>query len=399
MKKFIDQILAAKTCTGVEILLRADAPVFRLMHLQRSGNQVKPLGALQEFQTLDDLVMELKSGVPVVLVFSGKGVLHRTVAQQNQADDARYLNLVLPNANANEFLVQHVSMQAAQEVVSVVRRELVDEWMAKISGVVALSIGPFAFAALGLQNDASIETAGLRLQFADKTLEAWQISDEPETEKIAIGGESISGKALPVFGAACGYFLGLDFEGHAHHPALTQAQDDFKQQHIFRVGGLALLGISLIVLLVNYFAFSHFWEKKSELEQQLSVRGDALKRVQQLEKKTAERRIFLERSGLIEKAHQAWNADQLALKLPKSLRLTRMNLSPRQRTANADTIAFQPRHIDIVGTTEQSTDLNEWIRLLNTMPWISRATLVNYNRLKGESRSEFSVSIDVKTAP
>ncbi len=395
----MDHLLAAKTCTGVEIQLRGDAVVFRSMHLQRSGNQVKPIGTIQECTSLPDLLSELKAGVPIVLVFSGKGVLHRTVPKQQAATPAQYLQLVLPNANVNEFVVQHLIMGQTQEVVSLLRRNVVDEWMAKIPGVVGVSIGPFGFASLGLVADGSIETGEMTLHFSEAQFSDWQYAESAPSEKIALGNDFISGNAVAAFGAAFGYFLGARFEASASHPALVQAQDDFKQQRIFRTGGLALLGFTLLILLVNYIAFSSYWDRKGTLEQELSLNGDALKRVQQLEKKTAERRVFLERSGLIEKPQQAWNADQLALQLPKSIRLTRMNIAPRQRTANTDTIAFQPRHIDINGTTEQSTDLNEWIRLLNSMPWISSATLVTYNQLKGETRGEFSVSIDVKTAP
>jgi Tfp pilus assembly protein PilN len=399
MKAIIERVLAAKTCTGVEILLRNGAPVFRMMHLQRNGNQVKTASTLHEFDVLDDLLKELKTGVPVILVFSGKGVLHRTVAKQDGLNEGRYLSLVLPNANADEFVVQHVSLGSDQVVVSLLRREIVAEWMEKIAGVVSLSIGPFGFASLGLIHDETVETGGLRLHFSQQACLGWEISELPHTEKIRVGEESISGLALPVFGAAFGYFLGADFAAYAVHPDLEKAQVDFRQQRIFRLGGLSLLAVSLFILLINYFAFSHYWEKKSVIEQQLSIQGDALKRVQLLEKQTTQRRVFLERSGLLENAHPAWLADQLALKLPNSIRLTRMNVLPRQRATDADTIAFQPHHIAVNGTTEQSTDLNEWIRLLNSMPWISRATLITYNRLKGETSGEFSVSIDLKTAP
>jgi Tfp pilus assembly protein PilN len=175
--------------------------------------------------------------------------------------------------------------------------------------------------------------------------------------------------------------------------SLNSAKEEFLQRKLFLTGGKFLLVIILLLLLGNYFSFSHYWSEKNNLDAKLQTDGGALAGLRELEKQVEVKRSFLEQAGLLRSSSPSYYADQLAAELPDEISLTRMNLAPRLKLSEEDSIAFKPGHIEIDGSCSQSVVLNTWLQSLKTKKWIKSAILQSYVQDKNMKQGEFEIAL------
>ena len=211
-----------------------------------------------------------------------------------------------------------------------------------------------------------------------------------------IGGEKLAADYLPAFAAAFQQLLPEENRIQLADELFHKAQDDFLQRKLFKTGVKAVLAFVLVLLLGNYFAFSHYWAKKSELDSQLQSNGGAFSEVTQLEQDVHSKRDFLSQAGLLSPAHYAYYADQLAASLPDAIRLTQLNLSPKLKFAEEDTIGFRPGRIEVGGSCSQSVVLNNWLQQLQQQSWVKAATLQSYVQDKSMAQGVFQIQLEIE---
>jgi hypothetical protein len=359
---------------------------------------------LQELNITDIEVLKKKipQGIPVVAVLSGKGVLHRVV-QSSSVDIATLLHKVLPNAAAADFAVQHIPAAGAQQLVSVMRRSAADELLEQLRSagisVVACSLGAAAAAELIpllLPNHSTAMQFGMHsITWENSQAAALESNENRASDKsIDLNGTSIKLTAVPAFAAAVQLLTG-NGTAKVISTDLQLAAADFAQRRLFKLGGLTLLAVTLSILIGNYLVFSHYWEKKAALEEELQLNGNLLERVREMSKQTEMRRNFLSQTGLKQAGKHSFFADRLAAGLPDALLLTRLAIAPRERLQREDTIAFRPAVILLEGECAQSVLLNNWITKLNTENWIAKASLRNYVQPGNRKTGQFEIEIQL----
>jgi hypothetical protein len=402
MHPILHKLTASRKAAGVELVGGAAEFCAHVTLVRRRGNKLDVEKTVLNITDADALKKLIPSGIPVVVVLSGKGILHRTVSSGSD-DAAVLLQKVLPNATVADFCMQHIAAAQQQHLVSVMRRSAAEEQLDLLRRaglpVVACSLGAAAAAEwmpmLWPQHPNTMQIGAHRITWLDGKPAALEPAEIAETQPdISLSGITLAAAAVPAFTAAAQYLSGGG-NAFVQTDTLATAATDFAQQRLFRTGGLALLAATLLVLIANYFAFSHYWEKKAALEEQLQVSGNVLEQVRELGRQTEMRRSFLEQSGWKHAGKHAFFADRLAAGIPQAMTLTRMSIAPREKTPQPDSIAFRPGVILLEGECAQSVLLNDWITQLNTQPWINKASLLNYVQPGNRSTGLFEVEIQL----
>lgn len=401
LHQILDRITESPRAAGLEVLATGEGYVYRLVLLRRRKGKVLIEAQHESVADRDALKKLLKPGIPVYLALTGRGIVHKQVPAADSDDVRTLLPKVLPNAAPADFYVQCVHGISGTAFVSVVRRQTVDQLLEElrpVGDIVSCSLGALSVSALsgllgGEEYQSEWVTGGQQLRFSGGALSGLSPSESNAAEKIRIGEEQVPALLLTAFAAAFGHFTGMPVAVSAEQ--FTAAREEFRQKRRFRLGAAALLVTVLLVLLVNYLAFQHYWDEKGRLDAQLSLSGGEWQRYQLLEKKLSEKQQFLEGSGLLRASRTSFYADELAADLPAELTLTRLNLMPRLAVTNSDTLAFQPGVAVVEGWCRQSVELNRWIGQLKEKNWIRNVSLQSYNQAKGDDHGEFSIRIDI----
>lgn len=394
-----DKFTTTRQAAGVEVIADAEGITFHLVLLAKKGNTVRVEKQETKITAVDMLRKHIPGGTPVYLAINGKGILHKKINASSAADPQTLLTKVLPNAVPHEFYVQHTAADSGL-LVSVVRRQQLEELLETLKPlpVISCTLGSLSVAALAplLGNDNyryDIITATQRISVSDNQLQE-VVNEIVPAENYTIGDEKINAANITAYAVALAHFTGSGIKADA--AVLKTAAAEFRQQRIFKTGGGAILVFVLLVLLGNYFAFQHFWEKKNTLETQLALNGGELQRYQVLEKSITEKQQFLQSSGLLYASRTAFYADQLAAGVPEGISLTRLNISPRRQLNTSDTIAFTPAAIHIEGLCEQSFELNNWISKLKELNWVKHVSLQTYNQDSRKEQGAFTIAVGLQ---
>ncbi|TND10232.1 MAG: hypothetical protein FD123_480 [Bacteroidetes bacterium] len=401
LTNIITRLTESPRAAGLEVFSGPGGYVFHLVVLQKKGGKVIIETKQENIPGTDALKKQIRPGMPVYLALTGRGLVHKKVSAAASDDARTLLPKVLPNAAPGDFYMQRVNGLNGQAFVSIVRRQTLDpllEELKPVCDIVSCSLGalPVAgIAALFEKNEYQfeIEASGQKLVFSNGELGDLQAPETGTNENHKISGEDLPAVLLTAFAAGFGHFSGAGIA--ADVDSLLRGSEEYRQKRLFKAGAGTVLVFILVVLLGNYFAFQHYWDKKAKLETQLALSGGELQRYQALEKNLSEKQQFLESSGLLLASKTSYYADQLAADLPATITFTRLNIAPKQHLNTTDSIAFRPGIVFAEGLCRQSVELNNWIRLLKEKTWIKNVSLQSYNQAKGEERGEFSLQIDI----
>ncbi|MCU0436187.1 MAG: hypothetical protein MUC87_22210 [Bacteroidia bacterium] len=402
MHPLLQKLTASPRAAAIELVAGGETLCANVVVVKRRRQKLELEAHEINISSEEQLKKAVPQGVPVIALLSGKGVLHRVV-QSGAQETAVLLHKVLPNATVADFLVQAVPAANGQQLVSVIRRTAAEEQLNTLCepgfAVTACTLGAAAAAelipVLHPAHPAAWQLGNHRITWNAGQIAALESTEaEAGSQTVDLGGTVLPLAALPAFAAAVQWLSGT---GHArvNSDELQTAAADFQQRRLFRVGGLTLLAVTLCILIGNYLAFSHYWEKKAALEEEVQLNGNLLDQVRALQKQTEMRRYFLDKNGIRQAGKHSFFADRLAAGLPEALTLTRLAIAPREKLQREDTIAFQPGIILVEGECAQSVLLNDWINRLNTETWIAKASLRNYAQPGNRKTGQFEVEIQL----
>lgn len=395
----LERIVTGSLFAGLEIQFLTEGMVWHLVVLRKKGKQLVVERSVAGIESFELLSTHLAKDIPLAIAFTGKGILHRRIAGDPAGDPKIFLSKVLPNASLKDFYMQHIPAAQDEQFVSVLRKPVVDSVLEQLKdfAVVGCALGSFAVLnSLPLLDDVKNE-----FKFGNHTLhlqdnlpeEVYYAEDHSGEKHFNIGGQIVDAKMLLAFSVAFQQLLPVNARVEMQVELLESSKSDFLQKKLFVAGGKTLLAAMLLLLLGNYLFFSRYWSEKSELDSKLQINGGALTELRNLEKQVEVKRAFLEQTGLLSGSNHSYYADQVAAGLPAEILLTRMNLAPKLKLTEDDSIGFKPGRVEIDGSCSQSVVLNKWLQELKTKKWVRSATLESYLQDKNMKQGEFKIAL------
>lgn len=378
----------AKQFAGVEIIGWKDTPIFHVVVLEVVKEEVitvdKALNC-QGFEELNTFFENLKNGknIPLHLLLSQRGIIHRQLPHLG----ANPLQQVLPNAKASDFFYQTHDFV---NVVSVIRLEAVNEILKAFETqqfhVLNISLGDFGLYHLlpFIQYFELTQTATHQFYFEKEgnkydLRQFEKLATDAKNETITLGEEQQDSRLLGAFVAG---FDGLMLQTPTNQPLelLENTQSEFIQKQLFRVTGLAVLGILFIALLINFLLFSNYTDKNQVLQLQVNLQQNTLSQLDSLKKEVEGKQAFLQNNTLNQTSKISYYADEIARTLPSDIQLTTLNIFPKQkekRSAENKLPQFN-QEIIIKGKTKESLSFNDWKKELEGLNWIETVKIVGF---------------------
>ncbi|HTF04829.1 MAG TPA: PilN domain-containing protein [Bacteroidia bacterium] len=403
MHAHLERLLMGSLFAGVEAEQRPDCVLYHFVLLKRSGHKIAIVKTGSGLLSLEEILEQIGKAIPVVLVLTGKGIVHRLVPADPDAPVHVLLSKVLPNAVLNEFYVGAVPSSGHSHMVSVIRASVavrICEETAVLLSVIACRLGPVVvqdILALVDGERKEMWCGNHRIEFdADRISSITYSENVEEHREYKIGGESVSGETVIAFAGAFSGMMNSGDELKTGIARLAGAREEFLQRSLFRSGLKISLALVLMTLLANYFFFSQYWNRKNELESELLEQGNVIAELNQLNQRVESKTVFLNETGLLNRSSYAWCADQLAHSMPHGIQLTRMNFSPRIKIAKEDSIGFDSDRLEISGRCEESLVLNQWLQQLKSKKWILNVSIQSYTQNRAPATGEFKLDIELQ---
>lgn len=398
--KFKNSIYKVAELVGLEAKFLADGTVaWSMVHLKKEKEEILLAAAKINSDTLEACTALIPKDVPVVLSFSGKGIICKK-APVSEAGLEAALGALVPNANLEEFAYD-TEEQGDQWFVALIRKSRLEPIIAQLEAQKIQVIGAslefmplLRFQSVLGMSMSDFVVNGYLLKYGKDGLEDFTPSANA-TEALVVGRSTIAAEQVLPYTAAFVQMLFPQDAKSINIPALQGAHSEFLEKKIFKFALVGTLVAILVLLIGNALAFTNQFSKNEDLKQQSYRFKGKTDDIKKEELAVLEKENFLKQNGWLHKSKLSFMCDKLAATVPSSITLKDFDINPIKvdNTAAVKKSFFIDKKLNLRGRCYKSSDLSNWIQILKNLNWISDVQMVDYTFDHSNNSAVFNLEI------
>ncbi|MGJ1457872.1 MULTISPECIES: hypothetical protein [Sphingobacterium] len=391
------------TCVGVSLRQDSAGLSIRCCKVKLEKDQLE----IEDTWEIDDceLIANNKyKDTPVALHLDSRQILIKETALMDL--DEERLKSIFPSYDADRFY--HGQLQGeSKQWVAFVRKDYIVEMIDRfaVSGyqVIKVFIGPFVLdAILGQINsygDAyTFDGHSIRIGAENKQWQEYRYGQEFESRfALKIGDHPIKSQYVTAYAIAFSALM-ADYipEYGLLIPEVEEQRQSWLEKQKFNVNLLILVAVFFLLLLVNTFLFSHYYQENMALGDRVSSQQSTVQDLGKLEGEIKSNEQLLAELGWNGGVSKAWLLDQIGYSIRQftQISLAQIQVNPQSKGLG-NTVIQQADQIIIKGNSPTLEMLNLWLRELKNNPWIAKVSIEEYgNKQQDETMDAFTIKIN-----
>lgn len=387
-QKLKKRLVDFEAVAGIEVDMGASAPFYRYVILKKNKEEVE-LIKFGGSEKLQEIRNQISKEIPVSLIFSGKGVLHKKVNVSGHF--ANLLKTFFPNAAAEDF-----SAEINSNWISLIRKTqlktVLESFQKEDFKIININIGSLAsavFVPLLESGIAKIPFGKTSVKFIPDGIQISKlIEDEEKNYSDLIKNLEI--EYYPAYASGISTLLAIENQIE-NVSELSEFKREFEEELLFKKLGWFGLISFLVILLINFFLFSNFSNRQQELSYELAVQGRKIQLLDSLSREVENYNSLETQSNLFRLSQTSFYADEIAQTIPNEILLSILNIFPVHQDKKDKKLKFD-FEILLKGTSSKSSVLNAWINKLKEQDWIKEVQVLPYSE-STPGRGEFELRI------
>lgn len=382
MSPSFQNILIGREYNGIEHYTLDGEDWSAFLILKKRNNELEI--AYNDKQVFSDsLPKRIDQKSPVCLVINTNQVLHKEISETNLSDE-KILHRTFPNLSLEEFFYEIWQMED-KTIVAVARKKYINEITEKytsqgfIIANISLGVCPVSKITNFLSGD-TIYTNTQKLLFSEDNA---LISNEKIAQNTyyKINGLTVQNSYLLAFSTILQFlFKPSNTRGNMvlHNQTL---QYNFIQNSFFKKGIQVALAILLVLLLVNFFVFNHYYSKTLEINELSSLNTTSLETVTTIKKRIAEKEKLA--NSLFNATGYSYSTkiNTITKNIPNSILLTQLTLNPLDKNIKeGEKINVKQNTITISGTTKDNNEFTKWIENMENLEFIDSVVINQFGK-------------------
>jgi hypothetical protein len=402
-----DKILQIRKATGVEIFISSTGE-WLANAVEVAVEKEKLMKDKEHHRTsIEELARKLPMENPVALSVSGKGILIKKITAEEFKGN--YFELLFPNANPNDF---HISFNEMGESVWIylIRKNILDEIVNKVRTLgfklLYISIGPSAIENiipfLDLNSFSVIRSNAYLIKLDNKgeftRIENSELTDDAGREEYNIGDQYIKAPIIGSFAVSLYLFSTNISERPDADRRIMEERENYRYAQYFKKTGWAALIFVLVVLLLNFTVYNHYFK----LNQELQV-SENLSKVRQIDEQKNQEKFniesaFLQATGWDHRSKISFYADRIASLVPENTLLTNMQIFPMKEGSFQDENGtyFKMDTILVSGNCDDPENLAAFLSNLKNSTIVEFVGIKDYSYKKDKGKGYFNMEIITK---
>lgn len=343
------------------------------------------------FDTLEELIKEIKQTIPVIVHVTGSGILTRLTEYVSG-----YKEQLIVNGDKDEFYFSSWH-DGSRILVSFFRKNLIENLLSHLTEkkVFLLGVTCGIVPVLSLASGNELLTLDYTIQLIDGKFVKVERNEE-QIQRTLLRGVFYDRDEVFMKGIYSSLSLKNDsFEQGLAETEVEIQRDNYSQFKQFTVFGITLVFSILFALLGNYFYLNSLNQDIADLEVELTLNNDNLTLFEKLKQEKTRKELLVDNAGVYQKHFLTFYLDKISGTIPSKIDLQELYLFPlKEALKEKRKVELEKLTINLVGTTPTSELLEEWMNKLNRFSWIKSVQLVNY--LKSEGDASFKLLITLQ---
>lgn len=378
----------------VAVNLTADKVLYNYVKMKKKKGEISFVKINKRLTSIQALVKEIGNRHPLLIHFTGKGILNRKIKQEEN-----YRHAILLNANVEDFyFTDYIEDNFVYS--SVIRKNVVDDLLQEFSNhkllVIGISSGPFItvpFAPFFDKPKYVVDDISITLE-KDKLI-AFEKIDEP-TGSVNIGSDRIDFDLLATVAAGANYFNPSSQVLLSNSlPEFETKKEEAKQKNIFFRFAMGMMIFFLLLLTTNYFYLDFLNGKIESNYVELAEYEEQLADLSTLEEEKDRKENLLRSSGLLNKRFLSFYLMELADNVPTAISFEKIVVRPLvNEIKKKQRIEFYEHMITINGRAKTSDILSRWIDQLKKEEWLTKVDILDYTYSKNVGNFELEIQVN-----
>lgn len=391
------------TCVGISLRQDSAGLSIRLCKVKLEKDQLE----IEDTWEVDDweLVANNKyKDTPVALHLDARQILIKETAPMDL--DEERLKTIFPSYDADRFYHGHLQGESKQWVAFVRKDyivEMIDRFAVSEYQVIKVFIGPFVLdTILGQINsygDAyTFDGHSIRISTEKKQWQEYRYEQEFESRfALKIGDHPIKAHYVTAYATAFSTLM-ADYvpEYGLLIPEVEEQRQSWLEKQKFNVNLVIIVAVFFLLLLVNTFLFSHYYQENRTLGDRVSSQQSTVQDLGKLEGGIKSNEQLLTELGWNGGVSKAWLLDQIGYSIRQftQISLAQIQVNPQSK-GQGNTVIQQADQIIIKGNSPTLEMLNLWLRELKNNPWIAMVSIEEYgNSRQDETMDAFTIKIN-----
>lgn len=389
-------------CIGISLRQEGDKSSFRCCKVSLDKEQLE-IDETWEITDWELIANSKHRSIPVALHLEARQILIKESSAIGLDEDQ--LKSVFPSYDASRFYTVQMSGES-KSWIAFVRRDYITEILDRFSAagyeVIKVFIGPFLLDnILGQLNSYSSEYSfdrhAIHIHPENKKWQQYRWGDEFENRfALKIGDHPIKQQYLLPYAAAFSTLM-LDYvnDYSIQVAAVEEQRQTWLEKQRFKINLVALTGLLFLLLLINTFLFSHYYQENQALEGKVSTQQSTVKDLGKLEAGIKENEQLLSELGWNGGVSKAWLLDQIGYTIRHyaQITLSQIQINPQSKGLG-NTVIQQADQLVVKGNSPTLEMLNLWLRELKNNPWITKVSIEEYgNKQQDDTLDAFTIKI------
>lgn len=389
----VENKIIGKQFIGVEIFSNENIEKINCVVVNKDKDELSVL-EYYKFNSVSDISLDKLNDLPVIITINTEKVLIKEV-ENVEKNDLIIVKKAFPNLNLEEFYFD-IWRLANKSIISIVRKNYLDEIILTLQNSSKLKITTVLIGISPIKNTLSYikeNTIILNGRSFDKVDNAIQaIVSEQDHRVYEISGMRIKGEDLVSFSGIVS-FITSDLGTGSIQELNVIIKNNFLQGAIFKaISRFTVFGL-LLILLINYIFFTHYYNKYDELtlknEQEISNQS----KLEILKKDVIAKEKKLKEIALSTAEKITVKVNEISKSIPNTILLEEFQYQPIEKKGTNEVLTlFKENNIKIKGITTDNDNFTNWIESLSKKDFIKEVTIIDFGKNENKELI-FTISI------
>jgi len=372
--------------------LSEDEAQFCVLTIHKKQHEFS-IGKRFETDQLTAVFKEIEPKYPVLLHFSGVGILNKEVELTTN-----YRQKLLFKSNPDAFYFYELH-QEKTIFVSMCRKKIIDPYLEQFKSkkyhIVDLTIGPFVTYILRtfLSNQTIISNLS-KITVSQNSITNFEVLNTLNSNvSYQIDDLTFHTQEIALFAMVVQYHIReevIQFEA----PFLQENKTNFTYYKATKFVGIIGISMLLLGILLGHFLLNQYQTKAADEQAIVAEVKEIQQNIQLLTQQKQDKEEIIATSGLFNPKFLTSYFYDIGNSVDENTKLSSMAITPVTKKIRADKeVTFFKNQIHVEGITNNDTDFEQWIAKLNKKKWIKNIDIQVYTEVRKSKEKSFLIHI------
>jgi hypothetical protein len=336
--------------------------------------------------------------LPFFLIINTNQVIQKEI-DAIDVTDKKLLHKAFPNTNWDEFYFEIWRLKT-RSIAIISRKSYINELLSNYNeqGIVVagMSLGIGAISEIENyvnENQLSTNHQIISLLEEDQTIKI--VTAKINTKYNINGLEITNNHLLPFAGLLRLLLVSTRTTGNIINYS-QELSELYNQQSFFSKGIKLMVCAILAILLLNFFAFTHYYTLAQETSESLLLSKSSLEDLAKTKQRVLSKEQKVKNIEAMSMSQSSLIINEITNKIPQSILLTELIYHPLEKKIKTEeSIVIQEKTITLSGTTINNVAFTNWIETLEQLKWIDQVIITRFGK-NDLNETEFSIKITLK---